>query len=207
MSDDTYDDSNVPLDNAALAFDDWENYDPEDGAYYDADLPPIVADLRPGETIEERNARIRERNRQQREEDRPEGNKSDPGLHFVKGRREIHPHTIDFHVATPGHAARRGTVLQAPKPPDPAGDPIAVRSFLIERAKASDYQLDDLAKPTPPGRLTTPEQTRRNALACVVAEARAEGAKVEVLAEILSRSISTISTLDQRGRALLGLAG
>jgi len=90
--------ANDPNDNAALSYDDWENYDPDDDAYYDADLPPIVADLRPGETIEKRNARILEGNRQQREADRPEGTKSDPGLSFVNGRREIHPQKITLPV-------------------------------------------------------------------------------------------------------------
>src|SRR2546422_7137564 len=62
----------------ARSFEDWNHYEAKDEGWLDPEREPVVDDLRPGETLEERNARLLQRNADEREEDRDEGTEYNP---------------------------------------------------------------------------------------------------------------------------------
>jgi hypothetical protein len=65
------------FDDATMSVEAWED-EPEGEGWFDAERDSVVDDLRPGETLEERNARLLQRNADDREEDQGEGTQYDP---------------------------------------------------------------------------------------------------------------------------------
>jgi hypothetical protein len=65
------------------SFDEWEHPEPgplDSEGWLDPDVgvPPVVDDLRPGETLEQRNARLLAAFHAEKQADRPEGTRRDP---------------------------------------------------------------------------------------------------------------------------------
>jgi hypothetical protein len=83
-------------------------------------------------------------------------------------------------------------------------DAAAVRALIAGAAEAAGLSFEALAAPLPAGRLSAENRARRDVLAVAVADARAHGATLHVLAAVLRRPLSTVHLLAERGSALRG---
>ena len=214
--------------------DEYDHYD-ERGIWFGKDGEPIlegdeiptitVDDWREDETIEERNARLLAQAAEQRDRDRPRKmlwEHRDPeetaaqalpiprvARHSLRGkigqvlnttvREQLPPKEMAaVKIIRPG-GEEHWTAL--------GNDQRAIKAFVSQRAEAAGYDFAELVKPFAPVRhQPESEQQRRNVLARVVLEARERGAKIKALSLVLKRPLSTINTLENRGRVLRGLA-
>jgi hypothetical protein len=182
------------------------------------EIPTItVDDLREGETLEDRNARLLAQAAEQRDLDAAEERERDKvreGSFELKRkpidvslvRTESRP-TATLPLSRISTSRTYGEVL-LPSGERPAlrHNRAALEAFFSEAAEAAGVDVAELVKPIARGRLHEGEQRRRDGLAKTVAEAYAEGATFEDLGSYLKRPTSTIAALKTRGEALLGLA-
>jgi hypothetical protein len=189
------------------SFDEWNHFDALEhdggpGMWDDASEERFVGDLRPGETIEQRNARLLEQQRQERERDRPAGTQYDPKMDallklgreddpvarierlFGKPERRIHGSAVKVTAADGTESWR-----------DIGEDDEALRQFLELHAEERGYTLEELRRRIPPGRPTPRNRLRRRVLAEIVATAKKAGAKNAAIEHALGLTRQRISDL------------
>jgi hypothetical protein len=184
------------------SFEEWNHYEPpEDEGWLDPDVarPPVVDDLRPGETLDERNARLIRQQDRERQADRPEGTKSNPPpdrlVVYVEGK----PYALGGE--RPTRSRIRGSAV---KVTDAEGteswreigvDDEAIRAFVEAHGLERGFSLEDLRRPFRAGRQRPKERLRRRVLAEIVTAADDAGAKTSALEKVLGLDRRRISEL------------
>jgi hypothetical protein len=181
------------LDDTAMSMAAWEE-EPEDEGWLDADQEPVVDDLRSGETLEERDARLLQRNADEREEDRPEGTEYNPlpdHLASLGFGRSDRPTRANIR----GNAVKVITAEGAESWRDLGTDEDAVRIFIEAHASESGLSMEDLRRRFRPGKPRTRERYRRRQLAEIVQAAVAAGAQQTMIGEVLGLAPPRVSEL------------
>jgi hypothetical protein len=141
-------------------------------------LAMTLEDWRDDESVEERNARIRERDDATRQADRAGGTRSDP-----------------WPIAHEWAKERDRELERLPRHGELGADAAAVRRFIRAELEAAGLDAESHLHPPPRGKPTAAARAVREALAPVVAAARAKGAKLEALAAATNRTVSTVEAL------------
>jgi hypothetical protein len=183
------------------SFNDWEHPEPgplDSEGWLDPDVgvPPVVDDLRPGETLEQRDSRLLQRNADEREEDRPEGTEYNP-----------RPDRI-LDLVKPAEPVIRGSAVKVIDSygvetwRDLRTDEQATQTFFEVRAEERGLTLADLRRRFPPGRPKPKDRYRRQVVAEIVEEAFGAGAKTSTIEKVLGldrRRISELRNPDKIG--------
>jgi hypothetical protein len=196
------------------AFEEWDHHEPDDDPFSVAELPPVADDLRPGETLEERNRRRLAQNAREREAERPAGTITNPPpdrlvarLDHVQ-RRIVWGDEPSFRD-TPTRRLIRGSAV---KVTDAQGneswrelgrDEEATRVFVEAHAQERGFTVDELQRPFRsgrPGRAHPRELARRRVLAQILLAGVAAGAKRATLEAVLGHSKQRITELLRRAQ-------
>jgi hypothetical protein len=152
------------------------------------DLPGVVDGALPGETLEERNARLLQLNAEQRQLDRPEGTVSDPRLdELVRVARptdRIRGSAVRVVAADGGESWR-----------EIGKDTAALVLFVQAHGQERGFSLEELRRPFSAGRPRPKERFRRKVLGDIVAAAKAAGAKTSAIEAVLALDRRRISEL------------
>jgi hypothetical protein len=172
-----------------MSFEDWQHPELEDDPWSDANEEAFVDDLRPGETLEQRDARLLQRNADQREEDRPEGTEYNPL-----------PDRI-LELFKPPEPVIRGSAVKVIDSDggetwrDLRTDEDATQTFFEARAEERGLTLADLQRHFPPGRPKSKDRYRRKVLAEILEEAFGAGAKTSTVEKVIGLDRRRISEL------------
>lgn len=143
-----------------------------------------VDDVRDGETLDERNARIRHRDIATARRERPAGEARDPTPLAAESAKE---------------AARELARLERRREAGLGADAAATRRFIREQLAAAGVDVDACLRPPRRGRPTAGGAVIRRALAPAVAAAKAAGATVAAIALATNRTGSSVVELLRSG--------
>jgi hypothetical protein len=176
------------FDDATMSVEAWED-EPEGEGWFDAERDSVVDDLRPGETLEERNARLLQRNADDREEDRGEGTQYDPLpdriLELFKRPEPVIRGPAVKVIDSDGVETWR----------DLRTDEDATQTFFEARAAERGLTLADLRRRFPPGRPKRKDRYRRKVVAEILEEAFGADAKTSAVEKVLGLDRGRISEL------------
>jgi hypothetical protein len=183
----------LELGDEQMSVDAWADPPEDEGWLDDHDLPLVVDDLHPGETIKQRNARLLEQQVRERGEDRSESTSYDPPPDPIVAEllrpRERYTDVIRGSAVKVIDADGNETWR------DIGNDDEALRQFIEAHARESGYSLDELRRRIPPGRPNARDRRRRVVLAEIVAAAKKAGAKNPAIERALGVSRQRISDL------------
>jgi hypothetical protein len=173
----------------AMSFDAWEHPELEDDPWSDANEERFVGDLRPGETLEQRNARLIAEQEHEKQADRPEGTEYNPLPDRILG------------LFKPAEPVIRGAAVRVINSDgietwrDLRTDEDATQTFFEVRAGERGLTLADLQRRFPPGRPKPKDRYRRQVVAEILEEAFAAGAKTSTIERVLGLDRRRISEL------------
>lgn len=143
-----------------------------------------VDDVRAGESIEERNARLRRRDIATARRERPAGEERDPTPVAAESAKA---------------AAREFARLERRRGAGLGADAAATRRFIRQHLAAAGVDVDACLRPPRRGRPTADGAAIRRALVPAVAAAKAAGATVEAIALATNRTGSSVVELLRSG--------
>jgi hypothetical protein len=176
------------------------HFDPDDGVgswdeehYVDVHIPPVVDDLRPGETIEDRNERLLAQAEQERQWDWPEASPPEPWpdrLIEAFTRRE-YPTTGLTHGSAVRVIDKDGNETWR----DLRKDEEATRTFIEAHGRERGLSLAELQRKFRNGRPTPKERYRRQVLGEIFRAALEAGAKTAMVEKVLGHDRRRLAEL------------